>query len=92
MKIQYIYRGHLQGSSAFMALGLAVHNVHSLFKKAPLTTYTREEGKKTMVLQELSVFLDNYTLMSNIKKRVWNHRIALTIIYRFKKYPKYLLQ
>lgn len=45
MKIQYIYRGHLQGSSAFMVLGLAVNNVHSLLKRAALTTYTREDGK-----------------------------------------------
>lgn len=38
-----------------------------------------------MILQELTVSLENRTLMSNIKKTVWNHKIALTID---KKDPK----
>lgn len=35
-----------------------------------------------MILQKLTVFTDNPTLVSNIEKTVWSHRTAMTVIYK----------
>jgi len=38
-----------------------------------------------MTLQKVTVFMDSPALVNNIKKTVWSHRTAMTIVYRGKK-------